>query len=231
MYGTISPVNILVAFVILIVLGFFGVLVANNAPSLKQPKGEATESASLSLFQTTPQAQKLNIPISPSTKPKTPSPRPLLSEPEVATVAAPLPKEKKIVMRTSKGDIGLTLFLQETPNTVKNFLDKAQKGFYNNLTFHRVEDWVIQGGDPKGNGTGGGQMQTELSNRPFVVGSLGVARGSDVRISNDAQFFIAKTEASWLNGQYTNFGMVTEGMEVVEQIQVGDKILGVIAEN
>ena len=73
-------------------------------------------------------------------------------------------------------------------------------------------------------------MQTELNNEPFVVGSLGMARGADVRISNDSQFFITKTDANWLTGQYTNFGIVTEGMDVVNKIEVGDKILGIVIE-
>lgn len=173
--------NIFVAFIAILILGFFGVLVVNNAPSLQQPKKEATESASLSLPQTTPQTQKFNIPISSSPKPKQPTPAQLFSEPEVATVAAPLPKEKTVVLKTSKGDIELTLFLQDAPNSVKNFTDKARNGFYQNLTFHRVEDWVIQGGDPKGNGTGGERMPTELNQRPFVTGSLGIARGQDIK--------------------------------------------------
>ena len=76
----------------------------------------------------------------------------------------------------------------------------------------------------EGNGTGGGHMPTELNDKPFVTGSLGVARGGDISISNDSQFFITKSDASWLNHQYTNFGMVTEGMDVVDKIQIGDKI-------
>ena len=70
-------------------------------------------------------------------------------------------------------------------------------------------------------------MQTELNKQPFVRGSLGVARGQDIRVSNDSQFFITKTDASWLNQQYTNFGIVTSGLEVVDKIKVGDKILGI----
>ena len=131
------------------------------------------------------------------------------------------------VIKTSKGDIKLTLKGRAAPRSVKNFIDKAKSGYYKGLIFHRVEDWVIQGGDPKGDGTGGGLMQTELNDQPFVAGSLGVARGADIRISNDSQFFITKTGASWLNGQYTNFGIVTEGMDVVEKINIGDKIFGV----
>lgn len=134
------------------------------------------------------------------------------------------------VIKTSKGDITLTLYPKDAPNTANNFVKKAKSGFYNNLTFHRVEDWVIQGGDPLGNGTGGGNMPTELNDKPFVVGSLGVARGQDIKISNDSQFFITKKDASWLNGQYTNFGIVTKGMDVVEKIEVGDKITQITIE-
>lgn len=130
-------------------------------------------------------------------------------------------------IKTSKGDIQVTLFGKDAPNTVKNFIKRSEVGFYNNLTFHRVEDWVVQGGDPKGNGTGGGLMQTELNALPFVTGSLGVARGADVRVSNDSQFFFTKSDANWLDKQYTNFGIVTNGMDVVNKMQVGDKILGI----
>lgn len=131
------------------------------------------------------------------------------------------------VIKTSKGNISLTLFGENAPNTVKNFINKAKSGFYKGLVFHRVEDWVIQGGDPKGDGTGGGLMQTEINDKPFVEGSLGVARGRDIKVSNDSQFFITKSEASWLDGQYTNFGVVTKGMDVVSKMAIGDKILGV----
>ncbi len=131
------------------------------------------------------------------------------------------------VIKTSKGDIEATLYGKEAPNTVKNFITKSKSGFYKNLSFHRVEDWVVQGGDPKGDGTGGGLMRTELNTQPFVPGSLGIARGADIRVSNDSQFFITKTEASHLDQQYTNFGMVTKGMDVVNKMQIGDKILSI----
>jgi len=134
------------------------------------------------------------------------------------------------IIKTEKGDITLTLYPSDAPKTVANFIEKAKSGFYNNLTFHRVEDWVIQGGDPLGTGTGGGDMPTELNNKPFIIGSLGVARGPDIKISNDAQFFITKTEASWLNNQYANFGIVTNGMDIAENIEIGDKILRITTE-
>ena len=122
------------------------------------------------------------------------------------------------------GSFTFQLFPDIAPKTVQNFEQKANAGFYNGLTFHRVEDWVVQGGDPRGNGTGGGTMPSELNDRPFTAGSVGVARGPDIRINNDAQFFICKKPADWLNGQYTNFGQVTQGMDVVNAIRVGDKI-------
>lgn len=131
------------------------------------------------------------------------------------------------VISTSKGDITVQLFASEAAKTVDNFAHKAKSGFYKGLIFHRVEDWVVQGGDPLGNGTGGGQMATEINSEPFVTGSLGIARGNDINISNDSQFFITKSDASWLNNQYTNFGKVISGMSVVNKLQIGDKILGI----
>lgn len=154
----------------------------------------------------------------------TPTPRTVTATPARLVVA------EKATITTSKGDIILELYPQSAPRTVANFVQKAQNGFYKNLTFHRVEDWVIQGGDPLGNGTGGGNIATELSKEPFVIGSLGVARGADIKISNDSQFFITKTDASWLNEQYTNFGKVTEGMDIVGKIQKNDKILNITVE-
>lgn len=142
----------------------------------------------------------------------------------------PLAASISATIKTSKGNIEVTLFGDKAPNTVRNFITKGKSGYYNNLIFHRVEDWVIQGGDPRGNGTGGGQMATEINDEPFVAGSLGVARGGDIRISNDSQFFITKTDSTFLDKQYTNFGIVTHGMDVVNKIQIGDKILGITVE-
>ena len=130
-------------------------------------------------------------------------------------------------LKTTKGDINIYLSGKDAPRTVKNFLEKAHSGYYKNLTFHRVEDWVVQGGDPKGDGTGGGLMPTELNNLQFTTGSIGMARGSDINVSNDSQFFITKTDAPQLNQQYTNFGIVTDGMDVVNKLQIGDKILSI----
>jgi len=134
---------------------------------------------------------------------------------------------KKGIIATSKGNITVEFYPEETPKTVENFATKAKSNYYKGLTFHRVENWVIQGGDPAGNGTGGGKMPTELSQRPFVIGSVGVARGGDIAVSNDSQFFICTTDCAFLTGQYTNFGTVIEGMDVVKNIAIGDTIQGV----
>lgn len=197
----------------LILLGLFGVYVINN--NVTKPK-------------TAVQGTTLSIPFS------SPSPSPVqtlnIKTDQASNSSTSKVESETATIKTSKGDIELTLYPKEAPNTVNNFVQKAKSGFYDNLIFHRVEDWVVQGGDPDGNGTGGGKMPTELDNKPFVTGSLGVARGGDINISNDAQFFITKTDASWLNGQYTNFGIVTKGMDVVTKIEINDKILGIAVE-
>lgn len=155
-----------------------------------------------------------------------PSPSLIPQVTESATVSA---KQTDVLVNlvTSKGTIKLKLYQTDAPNTVANFLAKGKSRFYNGLTFHRVESWVIQGGDPQGTGRGGGTMPTELNQQPFKVGSLGVARGGDIKVSNDSQFFICTDDCSWLTGAYTNFGEVVSGMEVAKQITVGDKITSV----
>ncbi len=127
------------------------------------------------------------------------------------------------------GSFTFQMFADDAPKTVQNFVDKANAGFYNGLIFHRVEDWVIQGGDPSGSGAGGGTMPSEMNNRPFTAGSVGIARGQDIRINNDSQFFVctskmSKDQGQFLTGKYTNFGQITGGMEVVDSVRKGDKI-------
>ncbi|HVF69883.1 MAG TPA: peptidylprolyl isomerase [Xanthomonadales bacterium] len=153
-----------------------------------------------------------------------------------AAIQGPINASVSATIKTSKGNISVVLFGKEAQKTVANFIAKSRSNFYKNLKFHRVEDWVVQGGDPSGTGNGGGAIQTELNTKPFLVGSLGMAASSDMqvgqgaRVSNDAQFFITTKDADWLNGQYTNFGMVTQGMDVVNKIIIGDRILGITIE-
>lgn len=133
---------------------------------------------------------------------------------------------KTASMELAKGGIvQMALRPDKAPNTVAMFISKANAGFYNNLTFHRViGDFVAQGGDPQGTGSGGGNQPTELSDLPFCKGSLGIARGPDIKVSNDSQWFICTGTCRHLDGQYTNFGQVTSGMDVALGIRVGDKI-------
>lgn len=131
-------------------------------------------------------------------------------------------------IKLAEGQIVLKLYTQEAPNTVANFLKKSINGFYNNLTFHRViPGFVAQGGDPLGNGTGGGNIKSEINSIPFKRGSLGLARGGNIEISNDSQFFICLTdeECKHLTNEYVNFGEVVSGFEYLDKIQVGDKIM------
>ena len=133
-------------------------------------------------------------------------------------------------IKTTYGDIIVKLYTDKAPNFINNFVTKAQNKFFDGLTFHRVEPgFVVQGGDPLGNGTGGGQIASEMNDVPFVRGSVGVARGPDIKINNDSQFYIclATETCSQLTSQYTNFGEVVSGMEFVDQIKVGDKILSI----
>jgi len=143
---------------------------------------------------------------------------------------------KYMIIDTAKGRIVAKLHTEpdaKVTNTIANFEKKANAKYFDGLTFHRVEDWVIQGGDPAGNGTGGGNMPSEYNNLPFKAGALGVARGQDPAINNDSQFFIVKSDADYLNGQYTNFGQLADpgSMTVVNQIAIGDKITSIRVEN
>jgi peptidyl-prolyl cis-trans isomerase B (cyclophilin B) len=128
------------------------------------------------------------------------------------------------------GSFTIALRPDKAAKTVANFVAKAKSGFYDGKTFHRVEDWVVQGGDPDGTGRGGGKMPSELNDLPFSKGAAGIARGPDIKVNNDAQFFVVKTDAAWLNNQYTNFGAVTSGIDVVLGIKVGDRIKAVKVE-
>jgi len=138
-----------------------------------------------------------------------------------------------MVIDTPKGTITCRLATDASAgvaNTVAHFEEQANSGAFDGRVFHRVEGWVIQGGDPTGTGSGGGKMPAEYNTLPFNPGALGVARGPDKRLNSDCQFFIVKTDANFLNGDYTNFGQVIEGMDVVKKIAIRDKMTRVRVE-
>ena len=136
-------------------------------------------------------------------------------------------KMRIAVIETDRGTIKAELYTDKAPITTKNFIELASSGFYNGLNFHRVEPgFVIQGGDPKGDGTGGSENTIPLEinqELKHVKGALGMARSQDPN-SASSQFYITLAPAPFLDGNYAVFGKVIEGMETAEQINVGDKM-------
>jgi peptidyl-prolyl cis-trans isomerase B (cyclophilin B) len=135
---------------------------------------------------------------------------------------------KKAVLSTSKGEIEIELFAEQTPKTVANFEKLTADGYYDGLSFHRViEDFMIQGGCPKGDGTGGPGYTFEDEFDPTLThdapGILSMANAGPN--TNGSQFFITHVPCPWLDGKHTVFGRVLgDGQEVVNAIVQGDKI-------
>jgi cyclophilin family peptidyl-prolyl cis-trans isomerase len=124
-------------------------------------------------------------------------------------------------MQTNHGAIELELFDEDAPKTVENFRKLAGDGFYDGVIFHRViKDFMIQGGDPTGTGTGGPgyTFEDEINDNKIVRGALAMANAGPN--TNGSQFFIVTTdEAPWLDGKHTVFGRVVSGMEAVDSIE------------
>jgi len=127
------------------------------------------------------------------------------------------------------GIIKIEFFPADAPKTVENFVTLAKKGFYNGLTFHRVEPgFVVQGGDPKGDGTGGPgyKIKAEFNKNKHDRGAVAMARSNDPD-SAGSQFYIVLAPANFLDGKYTVFGKVVSGMNIVDNIKKGDKMKSV----
>ena len=124
------------------------------------------------------------------------------------------------VLHTNYGSIEVELFAEDAPTTVGNFLKLASEGFYDGVIFHRViPDFMIQGGDPTGTGSGGPgyQFDDEINEHRVERGALAMANAGPG--TNGSQFFIVTTGAApWLDGKHTVFGRVTSGMDVVDEI-------------
>lgn len=130
----------------------------------------------------------------------------------------------RAIMETDKGTINLELFDKDAPNTVKNFVELSEKGFYDGLNFHRViPDFMIQGGCPQGTGTGGPgyTINCEINPNKHQAGTLSMAHAG--RNTGGSQFFICHSPQPHLDGVHTVFGK-TEDMGVVNAIRKGDKI-------
>jgi len=127
-------------------------------------------------------------------------------------------------MKTNLGDIELELYDEDAPQTVENFRKLSGDGFYDGVIFHRViKDFMIQGGDPTGTGTGGPgyQFEDEFNQHKIVRGALAMANAGPN--TNGSQVFILTTEeARWLDGKHRVFGRVTEGMDIVDQIEAAE---------
>ena len=135
-------------------------------------------------------------------------------------------KQSAVITLDNGQVIRIEFFPEDAPKTVENFVTLAKKGFYNGLTFHRVvPDFVVQGGCPKGNGTGGPgyQIKAEFNKQKHVRGSVAMAR-SQHPDSAGSQFYITYGATPHLDGSYTVFGHVVSGMEHVDRIKQGDRM-------
>lgn len=152
-----------------------------------------------------------------------PSPPPEVTPPPEAEELDLLSGMHTVALNTSLGKMTLELDADKTPKTVTNFVTHAKNGYYDGLTFHRViKGFMIQGGDPRGNGTGGESIwgtdfEDEINDLPMTRGAIAMAnRGPN---TNGSQFFIVHAaETPWLVGKHTIFGNVTDGMDVLDAI-------------
>lgn len=150
---------------------------------------------------------------------------------------------RKAIIETNHGPITIELYEDKTPITAGNFIDLVERGFYDGLKFHRYEpNFVIQGGDPRGNGTGGfvdpqtkRERRIKLEVNPELkhgdAGAVAMARSQDPN-SASCQFYITLGPAAFLDMNYAVFGRVVKGLDVVKQLRAGDSMTSVrIAEN
>jgi peptidyl-prolyl cis-trans isomerase B (cyclophilin B) len=138
-------------------------------------------------------------------------------------------KQTAVIELEKGGEIRMEFYPADAPKTVENFVALAKKGFYNGLTFHRVvPDFVVQGGCPKGNGTGGPgyQIKAEFNKQKHLRGAVAMAR-SQHPDSAGSQFYICYGPTPHLDGNYTVFGRVVAGIEHVDRITQGDRMKSV----
>jgi len=157
--------------------------------------------------------------------------------PKPTTYSAPPPmtidtsKQYTATIETEKGNLVLELFASDVSVTVNNFVFLASEKFYNGTTFHRViSDFMAQGGDPTGTGTGtpGYRFPDEFTEHTHVTGALSMANSGPN--TNGCQFFITYTPQPHLDGKHTVFGQLIEGMDVLEKIEQGDTIIRITIE-
>ena len=162
--------------------------------------------------------------------PPTPAPAALPGEAHPAAVKPEQPsgsgKGVQAILETNQGTLTFELFPESAPKTVARFSELVKKGFYNGLAFYRVvPKFLVQTGDPSGEGAGGsGQnLPAEFNERKHGVGTVGMARRHDPD-SADSQFYICLEAQPFLDGKYTVFGQVIDGLELLPKIQEGDTV-------
>jgi peptidyl-prolyl cis-trans isomerase B (cyclophilin B) len=148
-------------------------------------------------------------------------------ERSVFNVHPPFMSDTKITLHTTAGDIDATLFSSKVPMTTANFLNLAKRGYYNGISFHRViANFMIQGGDPTGSGSGGpGYRFLDEIDRTLKHSKAGIFSMANAGPNtNGSQFFITHNATPHLDGRHAVFGEVTQGQDVVNKIKQGDKI-------
>lgn len=228
--------GIISAAVVLVVLGIVAGILINRAAPAASDQANNQAATAVAEFDTTPEAAPTAPADAPTsapavTEPLNPPPAPLPTA-STYTYDAPPPQEidpagsYTATILTPRGEIVVELLPQIAPTTVNNFVFLARQNFYNGLTWHRVlEGFMAQGGDPLGDGTGdaGYSIPAEFTSELTFdqPGMLAMARSSDPD-SAGSQFFITTGAAPWLNEQYTIFGRVVSGQEVVNGIPLRD---------
>ena len=146
---------------------------------------------------------------------------------DLARIVTALMSDIRLILKTSRGNIEGTLFASKVPITAANFLNLAKRGFYNGVKFHRViKDFMVQGGDPTGTGSGGpgyrfaDEIHPSLKHtKPGLFSMANAGPGT-----NGSQFFLTHVPCPWLDGKHAVFGEVTKGQDVINAIAQGDKI-------
>lgn len=136
--------------------------------------------------------------------------------------------QESVILKTAKGNITIKLYPNEAPNTVTRFLKLVQDGFYDGLKFHRVHPkFLIQTGDPTGTGNGGSgeKLKAEFNKLQHIKGTVAMARKPEDIDSGDSQFYISLTTLTHLDSNYTVFGQVVNGLEILDKINLNDKII------
>ena len=155
-----------------------------------------------------------------------PESRPAAVKPESPPHGSGSAKSQQAILETDRGLLTIELFPDTAPKTVTRFTELVKRGFYNGLSFYRVlPKFLVQTGDPSGEGTGGsGQnLPAEFNERKHVVGTVGMARRHDPD-SADSQFYICLEPQPFLDGKYTVFGQVIDGLETLSKIQERDTV-------